>query len=313
MFTAETFDGEEGADEALIADPEESTEILWHALSLALHDYVTKNKFSDVVLGISGGIDSALTATLAVDALGAEHVHGVLLPGPFSSSGSITDAEALARNLGIDIQTVSIDRAYDAFKGALAEVCGGEVSGLGLENMQARIRMVDLMTISNCNGWLLLNTGNKSEAAVGFSTLYGDTAGAFAPFGDIYKTQIYELAKWRNEDGAPIPTEIIDKPPSAELYEGARDEDRIPPYDVLDAIVSRHVEGGRSMADLILEGFDGDLVQSVLEKVAQSEFKRRQEPLAPEVSGASFRFRDWPITNRYVEKQLGSPFGGRPQ
>ena len=213
MFTSDTIGGNGKPDDDIIAKETKTEETLWHALCLALHDYVTKSKFNDVVIGISGGLDSAVIATLAVDALGAEHVHGVSMPGPYSSDGSITDAETLAENLGIDLQSVSISTPFASLRESLDDACGGKVEGLGLENMQARIRMIDLMTISNTKGWLVLNTGNKSEAAVGFSTLYGDTAGAFAPLGDVYKTQIYELARWRNQDGAPLPDENVSKPP----------------------------------------------------------------------------------------------------
>ena len=297
-----------GHDPALVEPaPEDADRVLWDALKLALADYVTKNRFSDVVVGLSGGIDSALAATLAVDALGAEHVHGVMMPGPFSSSGSVEDARELGSNLGIPLQEIPIDTPFAAFKDALADACGGAVEGIALENIQARIRMCYLMALSNTHGWMVLNTGNKSESAVGFSTLYGDTAGAFAPFGDVYKTQMYALAEWRNGDGVLIPQAIIDKAPSAELYEGALDQDRLPPYELLDAIVSRHVEGDRGLGDLMLEGYDGDMVEKVLGQVSGAEFKRRQEPVAPGVSGVSFADRGWPITNRFEERRPRSP------
>ena len=311
LVVADTDDPGYSSDYSVVLPDEPDEARLWHALVVATHDYVTKNRFSDVVVGISGGIDSAVTTTLAVDALGAEHVHGVMMPGPVSSEGSVTDARELAGRLGVEVSSAPIDAPLEAFRDSLAEVCGGSVEGVALENLQARIRMITLMTMANARGWMVLNTGNKSESAVGFSTLYGDTAGGFAPLGDVYKTQVYELARWRNGDDEPIPQAILEKAPSAELYDGARDDDRLPPYDLLDAIVSRHVEGGESLADLVLEGFDAAVVQDVLDRVANAEFKRRQEPPYPAVSGASFDFRDWPITNRFTDRQPGMQMFGQ--
>lgn len=281
----------------LKAEQLEPVELSWRAVTLATGDYVRKNGFTDVVIGLSGGIDSAVTATVAVDALGADHVHGVLMPSAYSSEGSITDAAALAQNLGIETIELPINGPVDAFHEALAVACGGEVSGLAAENLQARVRTVYLMTLSNAHGWMLLNTGNKSEAAMGFSTLYGDTAGAYAPLGELYKTQVYELARWRKEQGASIPQECIDKAPSAELYPGAKDEDRLPPYEELDAVLCAHVEEGKGLAELVDAGFDAELAADVLKTVAAAEYKRRCEPIAPLVGGVSFDTeRAWPIT-----------------
>lgn len=278
-------------------------ELNWRAVTLATGDYVRKNGFTDVVIGLSGGIDSAVTAAVAVDALGAEHVHGVLMPSAYSSESSIADAAQLAQNLGIETVELPINGPVDAFHSALAQACGGEVAGLAAENLQARVRTIYLMTLSNAHGWMLLNTGNKSEAAMGFSTLYGDTAGAYAPLGELYKTQVYALARWRKEQGASIPQECIDKAPSAELYPGAKDEDRLPPYDALDAILQAHVEQGKGLEELIAAGFDAELCSSVLKAVKSAEYKRRMEPVAPRVAGASFGIdRAWPITNAWTDE-----------
>ena len=280
-------------------------EIVWRALVIATHDYVHKNGFTDIVIGLSGGIDSSVVAAIAVDALGAAHVHGVAMPGPYSSEASLSDARSLAANLGITCDVIPITGPLEAFESVLAQACGGSVNGLAAENLQARVRTVELMTIANSHGWLMLNCGNKSEAAMGFSTLYGDTAGAFAPIGDIYKTEVYELAQWRNTHNAVIPQSAIDKEPSAELYEGARDIDRLPPYDKLDELLEAHIEDEMGAAELIEAGFDPELVETVLKTVQANEYKRRSEPIAPHVLGRSFtRDRAWPITNGWVDPAL---------
>lgn len=277
-------------------------EVVWRALVAGTRDYVQKNGFADVLIGLSGGIDSAVVATVAVDALGADHVHGMTMPGPYSSAGSLDDARALAKNLGITCINVPISEPLDAFCDVLAEPCGGKVDGLAAENLQARVRTVELMTVSNTYNWLLLNTGNKSEAAMGFSTLYGDTAGAYAPIGDIYKTEVYELAEWRSKQGRSIPRASIDKEPSAELYEGARDADRLPPYEKLDELLEAHIEGELGAAELVEQGFDEALVHDVLKTVRINEYKRRCEPIAPHVLGISFGGgRSWPITNGWTD------------
>lgn len=268
----------------------------------ALKGFMDDAGFSDVVIGLSGGMDSSLVAVMCADALGADRVHGVLMPGPYSTDHSVDDALDLARNLGIRTRTVSIAEPYRAFEAALAEACGGKLSGLAAENTQARCRMVCLMALSNAYGWMLVNTGNKSEAMMGYSTLYGDTAGAFAPIGDIYKTEVYELAEWRNTHETRIPQAIIDKEPSAELYEGARDIDRLPPYEQLDKLLEAHVEGEMGAAEAIEAGFDPELVATVFKTVQANEYKRRSEPIAPHVLGTSFtKDRAWPITNGWVD------------
>jgi NAD+ synthase (glutamine-hydrolysing) len=280
----------------------------WRALELCVHDYVEKNDFTDVVIGLSGGIDSAVVASLAVDALGAEHVHGVLMPGPHSSQGSIDDATALAKNLGIETFMMPIAKPLESFHAVSQEVLGQEGSFLARQNIQARIRTIHLMHLSNTFGWLLLNTGNKSEAAMGFSTLYGDTAGAIAPLGNVYKTDVYGLAHWRNGKSSVIPSVILEKAPSAELYDGQKDQDTLPPYELLDRILRLHIEDGLGV-DQILEYAsqepDGEeltteLVEQVLDVVRGAEYKRRQEPLAPSLGCLDMGMdRAWPLTNGF--------------
>ena len=289
-----------------IIDPEgireEDPELMWDALVMATRDYLVKNGFSDALVGLSGGIDSAVVASIAADAIGAEHVHAVLMPSKFSSEGSVVDAAELARNFGIETLKLPISAPLNSFHDALGPACGGEVSGLAAENLQARVRTVYLMTLSNAYGWMLLNTGNKSEAAMGFSTLYGDTAGAYAPIGDLYKTQVYELARWRAMQGPSIPQACITKAPSAELYEGAKDSDRLPEYSLLDVVLAAHIEGDMGKAELVEQGFDEKLVDDVLRSVRRSEYKRRTEPIAPHLGGVALTSgRAWPITNGWID------------
>jgi NAD+ synthase (glutamine-hydrolysing) len=282
----------------------------WRALELCVRDYAAKNGFTDAVIGLSGGIDSAVVATLAVDALGAEHVHGVLMPGPHSSRGSVDDATELAQNLGIKTITMPSTGPLEAFTALSNEVLEQEGSSLARQNIQARIRTINLMHLSNTFGWLLLNTGNKSEAAMGFSTLYGDTAGAIAPLGNVYKTDVYGLALWRNGKKPLIPTAIIEKEPSAELYDGQKDSDSLPPYELLDRILRLHIEDGLGV-DQILEftrrDLDGEkltsaLVSQVLATVSSAEYKRRQEPLAPSLGYLDMgKDRNWPVTNGFED------------
>ncbi len=254
-----------------------------------LRSFVTGAGFSDVVIGLSGGIDSALVAAMAVDAFGAGHVHGILLPGPYSSSHSVDDALELAANLGIDAPVVSIDEPYRAFERALAGACGGSLSGLAAENTQARCRMVAIMALSNAHGWMMLNTGNKSEAMMGYSTLYGDTAGAFAPLGGLYKTEVYALARWRNAHArelgqrAPIPERSITKPPSAELAPDQEDERSLGvDYATLDRILVAAVEHGLSADAVAAQGFPLELVCRVLSRADSYAFKRALEPPFPQ-------------------------------
>jgi NAD+ synthase (glutamine-hydrolysing) len=276
---------------------------IYEALVLGTRDYVRKNGFTDVAIGLSGGIDSSLVALIATDALGPEHVHGVLMPSRYSSDHSITDAEKLCAELGIESRVIGIEPAHAALLEMLAASFAGLEPGLAEENIQPRIRGVLLMALSNkFPGWLVLTTGNKSEMAVGYSTLYGDTAGGFAVIKDVPKTLVYELARDRNaRAGRPlIPESVLTKPPSAELRPGQRDDQSIPPYDVLDPILEAYVEHDRTRADLVAMGFDPDLVERVTRLVDLSEYKRRQTPPGVRITTKAFgKDRRLPITNRY--------------
>lgn len=254
----------------------------------ALREYVNGAGFHDVVVGLSGGVDSSVVAVMCADAFGADHVHGVLLPGPYSSDHSREDALELAKNLGIDVQSISICQAYEAFAEALAPACDGALSGLAAENTQARCRMVVLMALSNAHGWMLINTGNKSEAFMGYSTLYGDTAGAFAPMGGLYKTDVFAVGRWRNNiaslqgETAPIPERVFTKPPSAELSADQEDERAMGiSYEVLDAILIASQEEGATDDDLRAKGFTDHDINLVNAAVVRTAFKRKLEPPFP--------------------------------
>ena len=256
----------------------------------ALKDYAACAGFTDVVLGLSGGIDSALVAVMCADAFGPDRVHAYMLPGPYSSDHSITDAEDLAANLNIKVERISIVDPYEAFVRTLEDAVGGKLAGLASENTQARCRMVCLMALSNAFGWMMVNTGNKSEAAMGFSTLYGDTSGAFAPIGGLYKTDVFALSRWVNEramaegKGAPIPEHIITKPPSAELSPGAEDEKALGiDYETLDKILIAHFEQGKSAEEIVTAGFDADEVAYAIRRTNSYAFKRAVEPPFPDV------------------------------
>jgi NAD+ synthase (glutamine-hydrolysing) len=254
------------------------------------------------VLGLSGGIDSSLTAAIAADALGAEHVVGVAMPSEFSTSHSLEDALQLADNLGITCHQIPIKRAYSAYLDMLDDTFPTEPMSVAEENLQARIRGNILMFISNRFGHLVLVTGNKSEAAVGYATLYGDMAGGFGVLKDLLKRDVYALARWRNRDGAVIPESVLSKAPSAELRHDQKDEDSLPPYEVLDAILELYVEGDRSLADIVAAGYDPAVVEEVLRLVDRSEYKRRQAPPGIKVTAKAFgRDRRLPITNRWRE------------
>jgi NAD+ synthase (glutamine-hydrolysing) len=275
---------------------------VYQALLTGVGDYVRKNGFSDVVIGLSGGIDSSLVAVLAADALGSDHVHGVSMPSRYSSEGASSDAAELARHLGIDYRVVPIESPHTAFLELLAPHFAGLPAGLTEENLQSRIRGVILMALSNNLGWLVLTTGNKSEVAVGYSTLYGDTAGGFAVIKDVPKTVVYRLCAWRNEQGgAPvIPPAVLTKAPSAELRPDQRDDQSLPPYDVLDPILLAYVEGDLTAAELVEAGHDPELVRQVVRLVDLAEYKRRQAPPGIKVTERAFgRDRRMPITNRY--------------
>ena len=252
------------------------------------------------MVGLSGGIDSTLVAVVATDALGPEHVHAVAMPSRYSSDHSVSDAEALAANLGIDLRHIPIEPAHAAFLEMLAPTLEGRPPDLTEQNLQSRIRGVLLMALSNTFGWLVLTTGNKSETAVGYSTLYGDTAGAFAVIKDVYKTRVYDLCDWRNAQGdvAVIPTSILTKPPSAELRPDQRDDQSLPPYDVLDEMLQGYVEGDLTSEDLIDRGFAADVVHQVVRLVDLAEYKRRQSPPGVRVTSRAFgKDRRLPITN----------------
>jgi len=264
------------------------------------------------VIGLSGGIDSSLVAAIAVDAVGAEHVHGVTMPSRYSSGGSVADAVTLAANLGIDIATVPIEPAHHALATTLAPLVGGEEpTGLTDENLQSRIRGVLLMALSNAHGWIVLTTGNKSEMATGYSTLYGDSAGGFAVIKDVPKTLVYGLCRHRNRQAGfdLIPDPVLTKAPSAELRPDQRDDESLPPYSVLDPVVAGYVEGDRSPDDLVAEGFDPEAVARVVGLVDRAEYKRRQMPPGVRISRKAFgKDRRMPITNHY-RSTLGSPSG----
>jgi len=276
---------------------------IYAALVTGLHDYVTKNGFERVLVGVSGGIDSALVALLAVDALGAERLTGVVMPSPYSSVETQSDARQIVRNLGANLLEISIAEAMAAYDTALREPLGDSPEGVTAENLQARIRGNLMMALSNANRWLVLTTGNKSEMSVGYATLYGDMAGGFAVIKDVPKTLVYELVRHRNADAGRdlIPTDVIERPPSAELRLDQRDEDSLPPYEVLDAILAAYVEGDRSREEIAALGYDAELVAAVLRMVDLAEYKRRQAPPGIRITAKAFgRDRRLPITNRFV-------------
>jgi NAD+ synthase (glutamine-hydrolysing) len=264
---------------------------VWSALVLATRDYCHRNGFADAVVGLSGGIDSAVTAALAADALGGEHLIGVAMPSPYSSPHSVEDAQALAASGDVLGDLVATD-----FDGQ-----GERAPGVAYENLQARIRGLLLMALSNEHGAIVLTTGNKSEYAVGYATLYGDMAGGFAPLKDVPKLLVYELARWRNHDGEVIPTSTIEKPPSAELRPGQRDDDSLPPYEILDAIVEAYVEGDVGIAGIVGRGHDEATVRRVVQLIDRAEFKRRQSAPGPKITKRAFgRDRRVPMTNGWL-------------
>jgi NAD+ synthase (glutamine-hydrolysing) len=287
-------------------DPLSDTGEVYRALVVGLRDYVAKNGFASVVLGISGGIDSALTATIAVDAVGPERVHGVLLPSAYSSGHSVSDAEDLAERQGFAARTVPIASVVGAFEQATAGA-DAALGGLAAENLQARVRGTLLMALSNQEGHLVLVTGNKSEAATGYSTLYGDSAGGFAPIKDCWKTLVWELSLWRNTEAVrqgltpPIPEDSITKPPSAELRPDQLDADSLPDYALLDSVLDAYVGTDRGEAELVFAGYAPDLVRRVIRLVDRAEYKRRQSAPGTKISSRNLsRDRRLPITNRWT-------------
>jgi NAD+ synthase (glutamine-hydrolysing) len=302
--TAVTAEPRQPADsprlKAEAGEPLGPVEEVYRALVVGTRDYVTKNGFTDIVIGLSGGIDSSLVAAIAVDALGPEHVHGVSMPSRYSSEHSRADAADLAGRLHIDYRTIAIEPAHQAMLEMLAPSFDGQREDLTEENLQSRIRGVILMALSNKYGWMVLTTGNKSELAVGYSTLYGDTAGGFAVIKDVPKTMVYELCRDRNHKDEVIPPAVITKPPSAELRPDQRDDQSLPPYEVLDPILEAYVEGDLTAAELVEAGFDKQLVQRVVRLVDLAEYKRRQSPPGVRVTPKAFgKDRRVPITNGY--------------
>jgi NAD+ synthase (glutamine-hydrolysing) len=285
-----------------VAEPLSDLATVWEALVVGLRDYVDKNSFPSVILGLSGGIDSALVAAIACDALGADRVHGVALPSVYSSEHSLADAADLAQRTGLHYRTIPIAPMVDAFDASL------HLSGLAAENLQARVRGTTLMALSNAEGHLVLATGNKSEISVGYSTIYGDAVGGFAPIKDVPKTLVWDLARWRNAQAEaaglvpPIPPNSIDKPPSAELRPGQLDQDSLPDYALLDDILDDYVEHDRGLDDLVRQGFDPATVERVIHLTDAAEYKRRQYPPGTKISLRAFgRDRRQPITNRWRE------------
>lgn len=285
-------------------------ESIYRCLMLGLGDYVRKNGFPGVILGLSGGIDSAISAAIAVDALGADRVRAVMMPSPYTSQESLEDAAACAQMLGIRYDTVSIGPAMQAFGEVLAPMFEGTQADTTEENIQSRSRGLILMALSNKFGHMLLTTGNKSEMSVGYATLYGDMCGGFSVLKDVYKTTVFELARWRNTHrpprafgphGAVMPERVITKPPSAELKPNQTDQDTLPPYETLDAILVRLIEGERSVEDIVEEGFDREMVLRVWRMLDRAEYKRRQAPPGVKITARAFgRDRRYPITNGYT-------------
>jgi NAD+ synthase (glutamine-hydrolysing) len=285
-----------------IAEPLGDEAEIWSALTMGLRDYVNKNGFRSVVIAVSGGIDSAVVAAIAVDAIGPARVVGVSMPSGYSSQHSRDDAADLAKRTGFDYRSEPIQPMVDAFLANLS------LSGLAVENLQARVRGVILMALSNQEGHLVLTTGNKSELAVGYSTLYGDSVGGFNPLKDVPKTMVWKLARWRNADAArrggepPIPENSIVKPPSAELRPGQLDTDSLPDYDLLDAILNGYIDNDQGRDELIADGHDAALVDRILRMVDLAEYKRRQSAPGTKISIKAFgRDRRLPITNRFRE------------
>lgn len=275
---------------------------IYDALVLAIRDYIHKNRFPGALVGLSGGIDSALTLTLAVDALGAENVTALVMPSRHTSPISLEEADKIAKNLNVKTHTISIEPTYEAFLTSLKPLFADKPSCIAKENLQARCRALLLMAESNKHGRLVLTTGNRSELATGYCTLYGDMAGGFAPLRDVPKTLVYDLANYRNSVSPVIPQRTIDRPPSAELAPDQKDEDTLPPYPVLDAILEDYLINGLSIDEIAAKGLDRDTVAHIVSLIYKNEYKRRQAAIGPRINNKSFG-KDWryPVTNRFSE------------
>jgi len=285
---------------ARLEPPLEPSEEVYRALILGTRDYVRKNGFRDVVIGLSGGIDSALVATIACDALGREHVHTAFMPARFTSADSGRYASEVAQNLGVQMIDLSIDGIFQASLNTLQPVTAGRPQDVTEENVQARIRGTLLMALSNKFGWLVLTTGNKSEMSVGYATLYGDMAGGFAVIKDVPKTLVYELVRWRNRQHAVIPEGVLTRAPTAELRPGQKDTDTLPPYEVLDPILKMYVEEDIPPQEIVAAGYPADLVNRIIAMVDRNEYKRRQAPPGLKITPKAFgKDRRLPITNWY--------------
>jgi NAD+ synthetase len=277
-------------------------ESVYQALVLGVRDYVRKNGFSGAIIGLSGGIDSALTLCIAVDALGNENVEAVIMPSRYTSPISVVDAANIAKTLGVTSHNLSIEHPFKAFTDCLQPLFADLPADITEENLQARCRGLLLMAISNKTGKLVLTTGNKSEMAVGYATLYGDMAGGFAPLKDISKTLVYKLSDWRNRKSPVIPQRVINRPPTAELKENQLDQDTLPPYEILDPILERYIELDQNPEEIIMAGFDGETVKKIIRMVDHNEYKRRQSAPGVRITQRAFgRGRRYPITSGYRE------------
>jgi NAD+ synthase (glutamine-hydrolysing) len=284
----------------VVAPELEDLEEVYEALCAGLFGYVTKNGFSEVIIGLSGGIDSALTAAIAADSLGPDAVHGITMPTRYSSAGSVDDSYDLADRLGIRIDTIAIDGLFEGFLESLDPLFGDTPRNVAEENLQARIRGTILMAVSNKFGGMVVATGNKSEMAVGYATLYGDMAGGYAVLKDVYKTMVYDLARWRNGRSPVIPESTIDKEPSAELRDDQRDTDSLPPYPLLDDVLHRYIELDMTADEIVAAGYDSSLTHSIATMVDRNEYKRRQAAPGVRITQKAFgRDRRLPITNWY--------------
>ena len=296
-------------DAGAMAPPEERSQAIYHAMMLGLRDYVDKNRFPGVVIGLSGGIDSALSAAVAVDALGASRVRAVMMPSRFTAQESLDDAAECAKLLGIRYETIAIERAVESMGSLLAPAFAGRAPDTTEENLQSRIRGAILMAISNKFGPMVLTTGNKSEMSVGYATLYGDMCGGYNVLKDVYKTEVYALARWRNQsfpraargpEGRVIPEDILNRPPTAELRANQTDQDSLPPYDILDGILECLVENEMSFGEVVAKGYDAATVKRIEQLLYTAEYKRRQAPPGVKITSRNFgRDRRYPITNAF--------------